>query len=404
MDSAQVAELAAWITEAGLAGQNEIAILTGFCERAVGFGLPIARAIVLADTLHPIYEGRAFRWNRDKDTTVLTEYGRTEEDLGRWQRSPFFYLERSGETLFRRRLTSAAKNEFSIFPELIAAGMTDYIAMVNRFANEAVIGDMDGIYSSWATDAPAGFSDTHITDLHQLIPLLALTVKAASLARIAETLVQTYLGRDAGKRVLRGQIDRGITDQIEAALWFSDLRSYTRITDSAAPGEIIPLLNDYSDAIISAIYHEGGDVLKLIGDGVLAIFTGDNRLRACASAMAAAVAARQSVLELNRTRSAENLPVTDMYLALHVGTVFYGNIGSKERLDFTVIGPAVNEVSRIAAMCRSVDQPLLVSSAFAAALGDFRSHLVSVGRFALRGVAQPQELYTLDAELQIRTE
>jgi len=404
MDDLQLAELAAWITEAGLAGQSEIATLTGFCERAVRFGLPIARAIVLADTLHPIYEGRAFRWNRDKDTTVLTEFGRTEEDFGRWQRSPFFYLERSGETLLRRRLISTANDEFSIFPELIAAGMTDYIAMVNRFANEAVIGDMDGIYSSWATDAAAGFGDRDIADLGQLVPLLALTVKAASLARIAETLVETYLGRDAGKRVLQGQIDRGITDQIEAALWFSDLRSYTRIADTAAPGEIIPLLNDYSDAVISTIYHQGGDVLKLIGDGVLAIFTGDNRQRVCESAMAAAVAARQSVGELNRTRAAENLPVTDMYLALHVGTVFYGNIGSKERLDFTVIGPAVNEVSRIAAMCRSVDQPLLVSAAFADAVGDLRSHLVSVGRFALRGVAQPQELYTVDADLQISNE
>jgi adenylate cyclase len=404
MDDLQLTELAAWITEAGLAGQSEIATLTGFCERAVRFGLPIARAIVLADTLHPIYEGRAFRWNRDKDTTVLTEFGRTEEDFGRWQRSPFFYLERSGETLLRRRLISTANDEFSIFPELIAAGMTDYIAMVNRFANEAVIGDMDGIYSSWATDAAAGFGDRDIADLGQLVPLLALTVKAASLARIAETLVETYLGRDAGKRVLQGQIDRGITDQIEAALWFSDLRSYTRIADTAAPGEIIPLLNDYSDAVISTIYHQGGDVLKLIGDGVLAIFTGDNRQRVCESAMAAAVAARQSVGELNRTRAAENLPVTDMYLALHVGTVFYGNIGSKERLDFTVIGPAVNEVSRIAAMCRSVDQPLLVSAAFADAVGDLRSHLVSVGRFALRGVAQPQELYTVDADLQISNE
>ncbi len=400
MNSAQLAELAAWITEAGLAGQSEIATLTGFCERAVDFGLPIARAIVLADTLHPIYEGRAFRWNRDKDTTVLTEYGRTEEDLGRWQRSPFFYLERSGASVLRRPLTSLAKDEFSIFPELIAAGMTDYIAMVNRFANEAVIGDMDGIYSSWATDAPAGFADQDIADLSQLVPLLALTMKAASLARIAETLVETYLGRDAGKRVLQGQIERGITDQIEAALWFSDLRSYTRIAESAAPGEIIPLLNDYSDAIISAIHRRDGDVLKLIGDGVLAIFTGDDRVRACESAMAAALAARESLAELNRTRSAANLPVTDMYLALHVGTVFYGNIGSKERLDFTVIGPAVNEVSRIAAMCRSVDQLLLVSSAFAAALGDLRSRLVSVGRFALRGVAHPQELYTLDADLE----
>jgi len=401
MNSAQFAELAAWITEAGLAGQSEIVTLTGFCERAVAFGLPIARAIVLADTLHPIYEGRAFRWNRDKDTTVLTEYGRTEEDLGRWHRSPFFYLEQNGETLLRRRLTSASQAEFSIFSELIAEGITDYLAMVNRFANEAVIGDMDGIYSSWATDAPAGFGDKEIADLCRLVPLVALTVKAASLTRIAETLVETYLGRDAGKRVLRGQIDRGITDQIEAALWFSDLRSYTRIADTAAPGEIIPFLNDYSDATISAIHDQGGDVLKLIGDGVLAIFTGDDRVRVCESAMAAAVTARQSVAEVNRTRSARSLPVTDMYLAIHVGTVFYGNIGSKERLDFTAIGPAVNEVSRIAAMCRSVDQPLLVSSAFAGALGDLRKNLVSVGRFALRGVAQPQELYTLDTSVPV---
>ena len=237
-----------------------------------------------------------------------------------------------------------------------------------------------------------------------LDPALGADRESGILARIAETLVETYLGRDAGKRVLQGQIDRAITDEIEAALWFSDLRSYTRIADSAAPGEIIPLLNDYSDAIISAIHRQGGDVLKLIGDGILAIFTGDDRVRACESAMAAALAARESLAELNRTRSAENLPVTDMYLALHVGTVFYGNIGSKERLDFTVIGPAVNEVSRIAAMCRSVDQLFLVSSAFAAALGDLRSQLVSVGRFALRGVAHPQELYTLDADLEIPSE
>jgi adenylate cyclase len=396
MNSAQLAELAAWITEAGLAGQSEIAALTGFCDRAVHFGLPIARAIVLADTLHPIYEGRAFRWNRDKDTTVLTEYGRSDEDLGRWQRSPFFRLEQTGETLLRRRLTAESREEFSIFPELIDAGITDYVAMVNRFATEAIIGDMDGIYSSWATDAPTGFNDADIAALCRLAPLLALTVKSASLARIAETIVETYLGRDAGRRVLEGRIARGITDQIEAVLWSSDLRSYTRISDTADPGEIIPLLNEYSGAIISTIYDQGGDVLKLIGDGVLAIFTGEDRTRACESALAAAIAARRSVTEVNRSRAAANLPTTDMYLGLHIGEVFYGNIGSEDRLDFTVIGPAVNEVSRIATLCRSVDQPLLISSDFAAALGESRNLLVSVGRYALRGVGRPQDLYTLD--------
>lgn len=396
MDDLQLAELAAWITEAGLAGQSEIAALTGFCDRAVHFGLPIARAIVLADTLHPIYEGRAFRWNRDKDTTVLTEYGRSDEDLGRWQRSPFFRLEQTGETLLRRRLTPESREEFSIFPELIDAGITDYVAMVNRFATEAIIGDMDGIYSSWATDAPAGFNEADIAALCRLAPLLALTVKSASLARIAETIVGTYLGRDAGRRVLEGRIARGITDQIQAVLWSSDLRSYTRISDTADPGEIIPLLNEYSGAIISTIYDQGGDVLKLIGDGVLAIFTVEDRTRACESALAAAIAARRSVTEVNRSRAAANLPTTDMYLGLHIGEVFYGNIGSEDRLDFTVIGPAVNEVSRIATLCRSVDQPLLISSDFAAALGESRNLLVSVGRYALRGVGRPQDLYTLD--------
>ena len=396
MDDLQLAELAAWITEAGLAGQSEIAALTGFCDRAVHFGLPIARAIVLADTLHPIYEGRAFRWNRDKDTTVLTEYGRSDEDLGRWQRSPFFRLEQTGETLLRRRLTPESREEFSIFPELIDAGITDYVAMVNRFATEAIIGDMDGIYSSWATDAPAGFNEADIAALCRLAPLLALTVKSASLARIAETIVGTYLGRDAGRRVLEGRIARGITDQIQAVLWSSDLRSYTRISDTADPGEIIPLLNEYSGAIISTIYDQGGDVLKLIGDGVLAIFTMEDRARACESALAAAIAARRSVTEVNRSRAAANLPTTDMYLGLHIGEVFYGNIGSEDRLDFTVIGPAVNEVSRIATLCRSVDQPLLISSDFAAALGKSRNLLVSIGRYALRGVGRPQDLYTLD--------
>lgn len=396
MDDLQLAELAAWITDAGLAGQSEIAALTGFCDRAVHFGLPIARAIVLADTLHPIYEGRAFRWNRDKDTTVLTEYGRSDEDLGRWQRSPFFRLEQTGETLLRRRLTPESREEFSIFPELIDAGITDYVAMVNRFATEAIIGDMDGIYSSWATDAPAGFNEADIAALCRLAPLLALTVKSASLARIAETIVGTYLGRDAGRRVLEGRIARGITDQIQAVLWSSDLRSYTRISDTADPGEIIPLLNEYSGAIISTIYDQGGDVLKLIGDGVLAIFTVEDRTRACESALAAAIAARRSVTEVNRSRAAANLPTTDMYLGLHIGEVFYGNIGSEDRLDFTVIGPAVNEVSRIATLCRSVDQPLLISSDFAAALGESRNLLVSVGRYALRGVGRPQDLYTLD--------
>jgi adenylate cyclase len=397
MDHAQFAGLAAWITESGLAGRSETEILAGFCDRAIAVGLPLARAIVLIDTLHPVYEGRAFRWTRDEKETTLTAYGRTNEDLRRWERSPFSKLEDSNESVLRRRLAIGGQDEFSIFPELISQGMTDYVAMVNRFAGDEVIGRMDSVYSSWATDSRSGFKDDDLDDLRRFAPFIALAIKSASLARIAVTLVETYLGHDAGRRVLQGRIHRGVADQIEAVLWFSDLRSYTRIADTAVPEEIIPFLNDYCDVVISAIYKRGGDVLKLIGDGVLAIFNFPDRAGACEAALASAVAAHRGVSAVNQRRAEVKKPITEMYLALHVGEVFYGNIGAKDRLDFTVIGPAVNEVSRIAAMCRSVDQPLLVSAPFAEALGTARDGLVSVGRYALRGVGHPQELFTLES-------
>jgi adenylate cyclase len=396
MDDAQFAELAAWIAEAGLAGETETAMVTGFCTRANAFGLPLGRAAVFIDTLHPIHEGRLFSWQAAEGATTLREYGSSSDGEGRerWQRSPFYRLLQSGEPSLRRRITPESQAEFPIVAELV--GMTDFVAMINRFTAQGIVGEMDCVYSYWATQRPEGFHDADIKDLKRLVPLLALAIKSASLTRIARTLVETYLGRDAGRRVLAGGIVRGIADRIEAVLWFSDLRGYTRITDTSAPEQVIPLLNDYADAIISAIQAKGGDVLKLIGDGTLAIFTAPDREQACLAALAAARLAARSVGELNQRRSAQKLPTTDMYLALHFGEVFYGNIGSKDRLDFTVVGPAVNEVSRVAALCRSVEQPLLLSATFAQAAGKAKSRLVSVGRYALRGVSLPQELFTLD--------
>ena len=231
--------------------------------------------------------------------------------------------------------------------------------------------------------------------LTRVVPTLALAVKAAALTRMTATLMETYLGRDAARRVLSGRIMRGVADRIDAVIWFSDLRGFTRVTDSA-PEQVIPLLNDYADVIVSAIHEQGGDVLKLIGDGILAIFTAEDREHACAAALDAAIVGPQGGRRRSmRGARSEGLPVTDMYLGLHVGEVFYGNIGSTERLDFTVVGPAVNEASRIAAMCRSVEQPVLVSQAFANVDG-MRERLVSVGRYALRGVERPQELFTLE--------
>jgi adenylate cyclase len=389
-----------WVTEAGLGGMGELELLCGFCERLNAGGVPLSRALVIIDTLHPIHEGRAFRWRRDEsDQNAVIEYGRTNEggeNEDNWRRSPFYRLVETGESSLRRNIARGDPADFGIIRDHAEQGQTDYLAMIHRFAADGVIGEMDCIYSAWTSDAPGGFDDAHIGLLSRLAPPLMLALKCASLARIAGTLVETYLGRDAGRRVISGRIARGVADRIGTVIWFSDLRGFTRITDGSVPEEIIPLLNDYAEAIISAIHNAGGDVLKLIGDGTLAIFHAQDRGEACRCALKAVRLAGQQIAALNERRAAAGLPLTQPYLGLHVGEVFYGNIGSHDRLDFTVVGPAVNEASRIAAMCRSVERDVLVSSAFAAAaLPEDREQLLSVGRYALRGVGQPQELFTL---------
>jgi adenylate cyclase len=393
--------LASWITEAGLAGDGEPAILDGFCRRAVQTGLPIARAGIVIDTLHPVLEGRAFRWHggSDAEPTEIIEYGPSSEGevAEIWRRSVFFHMLENGLSLYRCRIAAGDAAEFSTVAAARDEGMTDYVALITRFAARGVIGEMDCVYSYWATDQPEGFDDRHVEALVGLMPMLALAVKCVSLSRIAGTLVETYLGRDAGRRVLGGLIRRGVAETISAVLWYSDLRGFTRITDHAEPQQIIALLNDYAEAVISSVYDNGGDVLKLVGDGTLAIFTADTAVEACRRAMRAHATMRCRLDTLNERRAAEALPSTEVYLGLHVGDVSYGNIGSKDRLDFTVIGPAVNEVSRIAAMCRSAERNMLVSEAFAEASEEAeRARLVSVGRYALRGVERAQELFTID--------
>lgn len=399
MEEAQLTALAQWITGEGLAGATETEMMSGFCQRAVAAGLPLAHAVLFIDTLHPIHEGRAVRWWRATGKTEVTDYGRTNEGDAAvsWRATPFFRLVETGGKASRHRVHDEAETGSTFFRQRREEGLTEYICVMNRFAAEGVIGEMDSVTSGWGTDRPEGFSDGDLSALKRVLPHLALAMKCAALGRMAGALVETYLGRGAGRQVLSGRIARGVAERIGAALWFSDLRGFTKITDTASPDQIIPLLNDYADAVLSAIHDRGGDVLKLIGDGVLAIFRSDDGGLACRAAIAAAKSAAARIDELNKRREAERLPTTHMYVGLHMGEVFFGNIGSKDRLDFTVVGPAVNEASRIAAMCRSADQPLLMSAAFAQALDDPR-RIVSVGRFALRGVGRPQELFTLDPE------
>jgi adenylate cyclase len=403
MDLASRLRLINWLVTQGLTGQPENDLIRGFCERCRAEGLELSRGLVFIDTLHPIFEGRGFRWN---DTEVNEsdsfEYGSTSagDAAQNWRRSTFYHMLEHGREELRIDLAESTSLDFSMIAELAQKGHRDFIAFVHRFGESGTIGQMDCVYSYWLTRRGQGFAEQDLSALRDLVPVLGLAIKSAAQADIARTLGRVYLGRDAAEQVLRGRISRGVTERIHSVLWFSDLRGSTAISESILPGEIIPFLNDYAEAGIDAIHDAGGEVLKLMGDGVLAMFTHDDLTVARRCALRAEHHLRQSIASLNARRSAYDRPTTSAYVGLHVGEVFYGNIGSDDRLDFTVVGPAVNEVSRIASMCRSVDREFLVSSAFCAGLDALgQRYFVSTGRYALRGIGRAQDLFTLDPEI-----
>jgi adenylate cyclase len=402
MNEADIAGIADWIVHRGLAGDDETSLLRGFCKLCVKAGLDMSHGTAIIDTLHPVYEGRVFSWSRENPGDArVTEYlpvssGNNEES---WRQSPFYYLLESGNDEVRRRLELGETSGFPILDELREKGQTDYFAMVQRFDKRTAIGEMDCVMSRWTTTRPGGFSDADIAALRRLVPALALAIKSASLARVAQSLVEAYLGRDPGRRVLQGRMSRGSVERLNAVIWFSDMQGYTSLSERISSDDLIPLLNDYTEVAVMAVHSAGGDVLKLMADGVLAIFAADDPAEACAAALSAEAGMRLKLAKLNEQRSAAGQAVSSIYLGLHIGDVFYGNIGSKERLDFTVVGQAVNETNRIASMCRSADRDVLFSSAFRESLPEAeRQRLVSVGRYALRGVSRPQELFTLDRD------
>jgi adenylate cyclase len=396
-------ELMNWLVGQSLTGLPENDILRGFCERCRQAGVELSRGLVFIDTLHPIFEGRGFRWNdaatNESDTF---EYGSTSEGeaANNWRRSTFHHMLEKGHDEFIIDLTDCAHLDFSMIHDFAEKGHRHFLSFVHRFGEAGTLGQMDCFYSCWLTRRHGGFTEAQLEALRDLVPLLGLTIKSAQQVDIVRTLGRVYLGRDASEQVLRGRISRGVTERINAVLWFSDLRGSTAISESISPDEIIPLLNDYAEASIEAIHDSGGDVMKLIGDGVLAIFTGPDMAQARRAALRAEHRFRLNMSALNARRAAEGRPVTSAYVGLHVGEVFYGNIGSDDRLDFTVVGPTVNEVSRIASMCRSIDRELLASAEFCDGLDEEgRRYLVSTGRYALRGIGRAQDLFTLDPEI-----
>jgi len=401
MEIASRLRLMNWLVGQGLTGASENDLLRGFCGRCRSDGLDLSRGLVFIDTLHPIFEGRGFRWNdTETDEADAFEYVSTGEGAKNWRRSVFHHMLENGHDEVLIDLADCASLDFTLIDELAAKGYRHFLAFVHRFGEAGTIGQMDCVYSYWLTRHADGFGEPALADLRDLVPALALAIKSATQVDIARTLGRVYLGRDASEQVLRGKISRGVTERINAVLWFSDLRGSTAISESIGPDEIIPFLNDYAQAAIDAIHEGGGDVLKLIGDGVLAMFTGAEMAVARRAALRAEHDFRANMAAVNARRAGDGRPITSAYVGLHVGEVFYGNIGSEDRLDFTVVGPAVNEVSRIASMCRSVDRDLLASADFRSGLGlAGQRYLVSTGRFALRGIGHAQDLYTLDPDI-----
>jgi len=392
--------LGAWIARSALDGVAETDLLAGLCERLNAAGVRIMRAAIAGNLLDPIYDSRGLRWARDVggiEETFAREADPTVNE--EWARSPFFSMIERGDDFLRRRMGDAlVRGEFPVVDELAARGATDYVAFLTRAGPDGWQRAIEGMVSSWTTDAPDGFTDAQIDLVAAMLPTLALAFTLRTTRQTARTLMTTYLGSDAAERVLAGNIVRGQAVPLRAVVWFSDLAGFTRISETVGPAGVLALLNAYAEVQVDAIEAHGGHVLKFIGDGILAIFPEEGAAPACARALDAAIDCRARMAGLSAQRKAAGLPVVDAHLALHVGDLLYGNVGSPRRLDFTVLGPAVNEAARIEALCGSLDQAVVVSWAFAEAAGEARSRLVSLGRYALKGVSRPQEMFTLDVE------
>jgi adenylate cyclase len=391
-----LAGIAEWLERTALRGEPALELVTGLSERMVAAGIPLSRMTAMVDTLHPVLEGSVVRWVEGEEGASTFTYDR-DYDQSRWHDTAYYHLDRSGLPAYRERLQAGKDPDLPALAEFRDDGYRDYLVVVERFEDSGSVGEMTCIYSSWMTRAPEGFSEAAVATIRRLSPVLALALKCQELHGISTTIAQTYLGRNAAARVMQGGILRGVASEIDAVLWSSDLMSFTAHSEALEPAELIPFLNAYSGALVVAIEAEGGDVLKFMGDGLLAIFPVDgDPAAACRAALRAEQEARRLVAQVNTARADSGRRTTDFYLALHLGRVYFGNIGSAERLDFTVIGPAVNEASRIMALCSSVRRPLLLSARFAEAAdatGDLP--LASVGRFALKGVSEAQHLYTL---------
>ena len=399
--------MAGWLAQAGLRNMPLRELVDGFGRRLNEAGLRVERMFVGMNTLHPMVRARSLIWNSGEGIARQFEFAHADIDSAQIQESPFAAMLRDGIAELRQPLDRAdVLPGVPVFDELRGAGMTEWRGWVLPFGElmpqvgsptEADHAERLWLVFSAATDRPAGFSDQGVALLREVLPVFALAVKATTLRGVGHGLLAAYLGNDPASRILAGTVLRGEVQSVEAVVLFTDLRGFTALADTMPGRELIALLDDYFNCMVEPIVAREGEVLKFMGDGMLAAFAVvlDDRAEVCAAALSAAQEVLARVEALNVDRRGAGQRATSLDVSLHIGRVLYGNVGSDTRLDFTVIGPAVNEASRIEALCEPLGQALLVSRAFAEAATASRDRLVSLGRHRLRGVREETELFGL---------
>jgi adenylate cyclase len=365
-------------------------VLAELCDRLVGCGIPLWRVAVFVRTLHPHIMGRRFIWRPGADVEVRDapfDLLETAEFRG----SPVAKVYATGMPIRRRLADADCPIDFPMLRELRDEGVSDYLASPLLFTD----GEIQ--LATWTTRQAGGFTDAQIEGINSIIAPLARVAEVRALRRTATNLLDTYVGNQAGARILAGAIRRGHAESIYAAIWLSDMRGFTLSADRVPPLTLLELLNEYFDCQVPAILKHGGEVLKFMGDGLLAIFpigSDADPGEVCKRALAAAYEARGNVAALNQPVRTE-IGLVRFGLALHIGKVLYGNIGGGNRLDFTCIGPAVNLAARLEKLAAKLGRVIVATDEFARyCAADFQA----LGKFPLAGFANEQNVFGVSDE------
>ncbi|MEH6718466.1 MAG: adenylate/guanylate cyclase domain-containing protein [Aurantimonas endophytica] len=362
-------------------------IFLQLCDRLVAAGIPIVRATLQFRIHHPQWLGARILWRSGMEEAEIETYEHGAMESPEYLDSPVAEVHRGAPQVLRRLTLPPEPGEYSLFAQLRAEGLTEYVA----WPLEHTLGRRHVI--TFATDMPDGFSGEEKLFLQDLLPAFSLVSEIRLKNRLARTLLETYVGPHASDEILAGAITRGSGRSVSAAIMVCDLRDFTGISELWPRDDVIDLLNEYFDAVCEPVERRGGEILKFVGDGLLAVFPLD-RPTACDDLIQAVSEARESMRILNADHHRNGRAVLRYGVGIHVGEVMYGNIGSRGRLDFTVIGPAVNAAARLENLTKTVRRPVLLSKAFADVANN-PSAFESIGSFPLRGFGEEMEVFGL---------